>query len=440
MQKEREEGDGMIEKMKLSISLVLIVTGMLLLILVAFEVSVYIIIFTLIVAFVIIIGVAEYQKPISINFKDVNGSPDRLELINQIVRSNNFVTSVFCFIIGGTFIWICAEEEYIQGIIIGFLFFIPIAFLYSERTCVIFDLLKGTVTTSRGYFGYNKKSAYNITDFDTIKICKSKSHNYEVDGTRELQYGGFVWLCGPEIEIKIMYNEFSYVRAQARYISMFLGLKVQDEKGNVKKMKIDIWHIIVLIIGLILIIIPAYTIQKCIASGNWPTTEGEIIKSEWDEIYTNQADIEYEYWVDEKRYVGNRVSYRWMDSPNLHSDDNGYYERLLEKYPYGKNVTVHYNPDNPDEAVLETNPSWFMWFLVIVGISLCAIVFLPIHKLVHRNKKEIKSTPIKLVISPNEVCPNCNTTFPIKNPESIECPDCKTSLMMNGEGKLMIEN
>ena len=42
--------------------------------------------------------------------------------------------------------------------------------------------------------------------------------------------------------------------------------------------------------------------------------------------------------------------------------------------------------------------------------------------------------------NPEEICPNCEAKFTIENPESINCPDCETSLMMNGEGKLKIEN
>ena len=41
---------------------------------------------------------------------------------------------------------------------------------------------------------------------------------------------------------------------------------------------------------------------------------------------------------------------------------------------------------------------------------------------------------------PYENCPKCKAVFNIENPEAIICPNCKTSLMMDGEGKLMIEN
>ena len=115
--------------------------------------------------------------------------------------------------------------------------------------------------------------------------------------------------------------------------------------------KIDTWRVVVLIIGIILIIIPAFTIQKCLSSGNWPTTDGEIITSELEthkdtgsgndrgggDSYS--AIIEFEYYVEGTRYVGDRMSYRWGDNPYFSSSSKDECEEKLDEYPEGPDQT-----------------------------------------------------------------------------------------------------
>ena len=120
------------------------------------------------------------------------------------------------------------------------------------------------------------------------------------------------------------------------------------------------------------------------------TRKSELyISYDYEDGHKYQADIEYRYSVDGRSYVGNRVSYRWNDKPSSRTSDKGYYERVLEKYPVGKNVTVHYNPNDPDEAVLETNPSWVACLILFVGVSLIVSVLFPIKDLLFNRKKLI---------------------------------------------------
>ena len=195
-------------------------------------------------------------------------------------------------------------------------------------------------------------------------------------------------------------------------MNIIVGEKNSEDSSNgfisnkIEEMKKENWRIVVLVIGIILIIFSSMTIYKCINSGTWPTTEGQIRKSEmyisydYEDGHKYQAEIEYSYRVDGRGYVGNRVSYRWNDNPSSRSSDKGYYERVLEKYPAGKNVTVHYNPDDPDEAVLETYPSWVACLILFVGISLIVSVLFPIKEILFNpeNLISIKERRGKVVI------------------------------------------
>lgn len=78
-------------------------------------------------------------------------------------------------------------------------------------------------------------------------------------------------------------------------------------------------------------------------------TKGVVIKSEktrstGGKISVITYDIEYEYMVDRVSYRNSRVTYG-------RSDENPY--KILDRYPVGKEVTVHYDSSRPAYPVLE---------------------------------------------------------------------------------------
>jgi hypothetical protein len=103
------------------------------------------------------------------------------------------------------------------------------------------------------------------------------------------------------------------------------------------------------------------------ASAAWPAVEGVITVSEIEvrqetrerrrgtssikerrvvDVY--EADVKYTYTVDGKGYTGDRITYfsHATDSEALARED-------VEKYPVGKKVPVHHDPEDPSTAVLE---------------------------------------------------------------------------------------
>ncbi len=125
--------------------------------------------------------------------------------------------------------------------------------------------------------------------------------------------------------------------------------------------------IMVLIAGLAMGFYGIYNIYKGYESQNWPTTQGKIIFSSLTgakQIMGRRAFIRFEYSVAGRRYVGRQISYTHI---------RGNYSsavEILRRYPIDKTVTIYYDPDNPRDAVLETEISGrIAWLFILSGLA-----------------------------------------------------------------------
>jgi len=94
--------------------------------------------------------------------------------------------------------------------------------------------------------------------------------------------------------------------------------------------------------------------QRGRQSRQWPSVQGKMLVSqvrlvEWDEGAAIWPEIEYEYCVKQRTFRSKNVALGHLLNLIL----PGEAERLVAHYPAGEAVTVHYNPDNPQEAILE---------------------------------------------------------------------------------------
>jgi len=122
------------------------------------------------------------------------------------------------------------------------------------------------------------------------------------------------------------------------------------------------------------------TMKKNKAAANWPTVMGVIISAELDSYvkYDDDGDattmytplITYEYEVEGQVYTNNRVRVQAFVATNMQSVSS----KKLEEYPVGGAVQVHYDPFNPEDALLEIDPSKIN-VPMIIGI-ICGIVVL----------------------------------------------------------------
>ncbi len=120
------------------------------------------------------------------------------------------------------------------------------------------------------------------------------------------------------------------------------------------------------------------------ASEDWPTAQGRVVASSLethtsrdDGGTTYHAEVLYEFTVDGVVYNGNKVTYGSYGSSNP-----SHARRILNRYPKGVDVTVHYQPGDPETCVLEPGRSPATWFLpvfgaIFLGAGMLMAVFIP---------------------------------------------------------------
>jgi hypothetical protein len=129
------------------------------------------------------------------------------------------------------------------------------------------------------------------------------------------------------------------------------------------------------------------TLESAQASERWPTTNGiiessEVVRSrdsDGDTMFG--ADVVYSYTVGDREYESGRIGF----GKDFKSSDSSRAYETINRYPEGKEVTVSYDPDRPEVAVLEPGVSFgsyapyiFGWIFLIVG---CLILVSPLLKI-----------------------------------------------------------
>jgi len=116
--------------------------------------------------------------------------------------------------------------------------------------------------------------------------------------------------------------------------------------------------LIFIIIGLVLFFIYFRNLAKVRASQAWPAVQGTVIAS-WVRRKQSTDDdgsvsssyypeIQYQYQVLGMAYQGDKIAFGPKSGGNRTKA-----ERAIAKYPNGANVKVYYQPDKPENAVLE---------------------------------------------------------------------------------------
>lgn len=146
--------------------------------------------------------------------------------------------------------------------------------------------------------------------------------------------------------------------------------------------------VIMIVLGSIFIAITLSSMQAAEEAAVWPTTEGIVMDSyiathPGSEGQTSYSpELVYQYQVDGVSYNGDRL---FVTS---HSSDYGWAQSYLDRYPVGSTITVHYNPANPLEAVIETQANQVDYILLIVGVVFAAIGASILVLLLYRRRKK----------------------------------------------------
>ena len=123
-----------------------------------------------------------------------------------------------------------------------------------------------------------------------------------------------------------------------------------------------------------------------IRSTNWPSVEGTITESYVETVAhsssgsshasrTFHAAITYTYRIDGVAYEGTRVAFG-----ELGREDPAFAQAIVERYPVEQVVDVYYNPNRPNEALLEPGRQGGTWFWTCLGIPFLLMGIL-MHKI-----------------------------------------------------------
>lgn len=156
-----------------------------------------------------------------------------------------------------------------------------------------------------------------------------------------------------------------------------------------------------LIIGILVLFFGVKELIKAMVSKKWPTTIGKIVSSEVyrdtilkdvkkakndgklpDSIEkfvstqantsrgkpTYEVDVFYNYSVNNIEYSSNKVSFGGEAYNNPR-----FAQRIVNRYPQGKDITVYYNRDNPEESVLEPGTTSACYFIIVFGFIFAAV-------------------------------------------------------------------
>ncbi len=115
-------------------------------------------------------------------------------------------------------------------------------------------------------------------------------------------------------------------------------------------------------------------LKKFSASKSWPSVKGTVTVSEidtrqmesngkWINMYHPQ--VVYNYFVKDKAYTNSKISFGDY-ATNKRKDAN----KVIRKYPVNSEVTVYYNPINPQEAVLQRKAGLAAYGIVAIGVLL----------------------------------------------------------------------
>lgn len=122
-------------------------------------------------------------------------------------------------------------------------------------------------------------------------------------------------------------------------------------------------------------------LRKVAAIRKWPATTGTIVSSERAEGSFADADtnwvpvVRYSYQANDRTHTSDVVA-----STRLVSGGASFTEKVLAKYPAGSQVTVYYNPQEPEEAVLERSDPGVKAMYILFGVfdAILFAVILPL--------------------------------------------------------------
>lgn len=131
------------------------------------------------------------------------------------------------------------------------------------------------------------------------------------------------------------------------------------------------------LIGAILIFVTIRAKRKIAESQKWPTALGTILSSEVRRSVSHDSDgdtttsyqpvVKYTYSVFGTSYNSQRLTF------GVQNSSHKYAQATVQRYPPNSHVPVHYNPNKPEEAVLEVQETSGNTCTLVAGIVFIAV-------------------------------------------------------------------
>jgi hypothetical protein len=154
--------------------------------------------------------------------------------------------------------------------------------------------------------------------------------------------------------------------------------------GPNRSTRVFLWLFV--LIGLGAIGAGAWNLFQSLRCTRWPVTEGVITNAKMTRSSSGKggdtygASIAYDYKVAGTFHTSTRLAFGAMSSSRARA------QAILDRYPVGKQVAVHYAPTYPEEAVLETGVHGGTWICFAVGtvFVLAGAMFLGVFSAANR--------------------------------------------------------
>jgi hypothetical protein len=120
-------------------------------------------------------------------------------------------------------------------------------------------------------------------------------------------------------------------------------------------------------------------LEQAKASVDWPTSPGKVLSSSVKQKSDDYGDLHYrakvvyEFKVNNTTYSSKRIAYGDYGSIYGASSDPSHAQKIVNRYPQDKNVTVSYMPNNPKECTLEVGVKENACTLPAIGIFVAFI-------------------------------------------------------------------
>lgn len=152
-------------------------------------------------------------------------------------------------------------------------------------------------------------------------------------------------------------------------------METQTSKEPGKRfLGLSFWTGLILLAGIGLTVWGWTTLQNARASTAWPTTEGVVIASEITQSTDDEGResylprVSYTYTANDINRTNNTIKFSDTSYNDLRKA-----QEVTGNYSVGKNIVVYYDPESPENAVLEPGVSSGSYIVLSFGILLVLI-------------------------------------------------------------------